>query len=152
MRILLLLISTFLVTMLSSISVSLAKENPDSDTTAFEVVECPAEAKPAIMIVEGDNQKPEQFEYYAETLRASGLYEKLGAYYVTVGDPNEVFEGEWIEQKFMVVVRFPCLQRAQQFWHSDTYKAIKPLREGAGDVRSLVFEEYEIPEGLDWLD
>jgi len=141
-----------LFALLSSIDVSLAKEAVDSGSMAFKAAECPAESKPALMIVEGDNEKPEQYERYTKALIESGLYEKLGAYYITVGSPKEVFEGEWAEQKFMAVVRFPCLARAQQFWHSDAYKALKPLRAGAGDVRSLLFEEFEVPERVGWVD
>jgi len=140
-----LLMSTSLVALLSSIGVSFAEGGVDLGSMAFNAVECPIESKPALMIVEGDNEKPEQYERYTKALLASGIYEKLGAYYVTVG-------GEWAEQKFMAVVRFPCLARAQQFWYSDTYKALKPLRAGAGDVRSLLFEEFAVPERVGWLD
>jgi len=147
-----LLMSTSLVALLSSIGVSFAEGGVDLGSMAFNAVECPIESKPALMIVEGDNEKPEQYERYTKALLASGIYEKLGAYYVTVGGPKEVFEGEWAEQKFMAVVRFPCLARAQQFWYSDTYKALKPLRAGAGDVRSLLFEEFAVPERVGWLD
>jgi len=113
-------------------------------------VACAADAKPAMMIVEGVNEKPEQFKKYADALKASQLYERLEGYYEAIGDPVEVHEGLWDEKKFFVVVRFPCAERIRQFWNSNTYQAIKPMREGAGDVRVIVFEEMPIPERISW--
>ncbi len=114
-------------------------------------VECAADARPTMLIVEGENDNPEQFKTYTEALLKSNLYPKLEGYYAAVGDPAVTLEGGWAEEKFMVIARFPCRARAEQFWASDTYEAIKPLREGAGAVRAILFEEMAAPENIKWV-
>jgi uncharacterized protein (DUF1330 family) len=104
-------------------------------------VVCADDAKSALMIVEGFNRNYKQYQIYTKALSDSKLYAKLGGRYLVIGDPVDVFEGEWPIEKYMVIVRFPCLARAQRFWNSETYAKIKPLREGAGEVRAIVFEE-----------
>ncbi len=113
-------------------------------------VSCENNAKPVYMIVEGANENPKKFANYAKALRESKLYDNLQGYYSAFGDPVDVFEGEWQEKEFKVMARFPCLARAKQFWYSDVYEKLKPLRKGAGDVRVTVFEEMAKPNRITW--
>lgn len=130
------------------------QKNEQLKTTlnTIDPIACAQDAKPAMMIVEGTNDNPEQFQKYTEALIAAKLYPQLQGYYAAVGDPADVFEGQWPEKKFAVIARFPCLARAQQFWKSDIYENIKPLREGAGEVRVVVFEELSVPSYIGWQE
>jgi uncharacterized protein (DUF1330 family) len=45
----------------------------------------------------------------------------------------------------VVIARFPCLQAAQSFWHSDEYAKIRPLRAGISRFEVLVLPAPPLP-------
>lgn len=106
---------------------------------------------PVVMVVEGSNLDQEKFAAYGEALAKSGLYPKTKGYYQLLGDPIYVFEGEYQPEEFVLAARFPCARAAREFWYASDYQKIKPLREGAGAVRVMVFDERDVPEYIDWI-
>ena len=106
--------------------------------------------KPVVMIVEGSILDEEKFATYGAALAKSGMYPKTKGYYQLLGDPIYVFEGEYQPQEFVLAARFPCARAAREFWYAQDYQKIKPLREGAGAVRVMVFDELNVPEYIDW--
>ncbi|MEM9529547.1 MAG: DUF1330 domain-containing protein [Pseudomonadota bacterium] len=112
---------------------------------------CDPAAAPALLVVVGDNLNPDQYRAYGEALAAAGLYERLEGYYLALGDPDRVLEGEWPEPRFQVLARFPCLAAVEAFWYSSEYEEIKKLRTGAGAVVAAAFEERSVPERVRWL-
>jgi len=115
-------------------------------------VACPAQAPRSTMVVKVNNEKPEQYKRYADALQDSKLYERLGGYFQVLGRPESIIEGEWLDYQYMVVARFPCIERAQQFWASSVYAEIKKMREGAGAVTVTLYNDLPIPERIDWVD
>lgn len=119
--------------------------------SAIEAAAIPACDRPVTMLVEGINLDRARYASYGAALRDSGLYPSLEGYYAAVGDPVRVFEGDWPQEAFRVLARFPCERRARAFWFSEAYRDIVPMREGAGPVRVTVFEELPVPAYADWV-
>jgi uncharacterized protein (DUF1330 family) len=99
---------------------------------------------PVIMIVSGPTHDRARMLAYGKAIADSGLYQKLGGYYVNVAFPQEIFEGEAPKGYVNLIVRFPCLANARAFWFSKEYQQkIKPLRlnPSAGDYIVTVYPE-----------
>jgi len=107
--------------------------------------------KPVLMIVSGSTHDRARMMAYGKAIADSGLYQKLGGYYVAVGRPVEVFEGTPPPNHSMVVVRFPCFANARAFWNSRDYQEkIRPLRlnPAAGDYLVTVHQEAPLREDM----
>ena len=66
-----------------------------------------------------------------------GIDETLSAFsgkYIVHGGPYKPVEGSWTGD--LVVIEFPSMERAEAWYHSDAYAAIRPLRTNntEGDV------------------
>ena len=104
---------------------------------------------PVYMVVSGETRDPARMQAYSRALVASGLYPKLGGYYVNAPKPVDIFEGEINPTFAMLIARFPSLEAARSFWHSEVYQnEIKPLRQNpsAGDYTVAVYEEANLPD------
>ena len=106
--------------------------------------------QPVRMLVYGSISDRSKFGAYGRALGESGLYPKNGGYYEAITPPLAVFEGEPGENRGVIIARFPCLQAAKDFWYSDAYQAIRPLREGIADFEVIVLREPPVPDYLDW--
>jgi len=106
------------------------------------------DAKPVYMVVAGPTHDRARMMAYARAIADSGLYARLGGYYVNAPRPVAVFEGTPPPTWSTLIVRFPCLAHARAFWNSKTYQqAIKPLRldPSAGDYTVTVYPEAGLP-------
>lgn len=104
--------------------------------------------RPVIMLVEGTIRDAKRLSAYADAIRASGLYQQLGGYYLVNPRAVAVFEGAAPPERSMLAVRFPCLANARAFWNSKTYREkIVPLRTNpsAGDFIVTVHLELPVP-------
>jgi len=102
------------------------------------------DGKPVIMLVAGDIKDRDRLLAYGRAIRDSGLYDKLGGYYINVPRVLDTFEGAPPPSQSMLMVRFPCLAHARAFWFSKTYQeTLKPLRlnPSAGDFTVTVYAE-----------
>ncbi len=109
----------------------------------------PCESEPVLMIVTGETLDTARMREYAQAIAKSGLYEKVGGYYLNNPRPLEVFEGEPPSNFVTLAVRFPSLSAARAFWYSGTYqKEILPLRQDppASNYTVAVFAESDIPD------
>lgn len=107
--------------------------------------------KPVLMIVSGSTHDRARMLAYGKAIADSGLYKKLGGYYVAVGRPIETFEGTPPANYSTVIVRFPCLANARAFWNSRDYQEkIKPMRlnPSAGDYLVTVHTEVPVREDM----
>ncbi len=131
----------------------------------------PAQAcnAPVIMIVSGPTHDRERMLAYGKAIADSGLYQKLGGYYVNMAFPQTIFEGDAPKGYVNLIVRFPCMANARAFWFSKEYQEkIKPLRmsPSAGDYIVTVYPEaplrpdligkvgdngYKVPFGTDGI-
>ncbi len=65
---------------------------------------------------------------------------RYGGRYVVRGGTVEVVEGEWPADQRIVVVEFPSLDRAREWYHSPEYAAALKLRQQALSRRLLFVE------------
>jgi len=87
------------------------------------------EACAVYMLVSGTTLDRERMAAYQRALSASGLYASVGGRYVNQPRPIEVLEGEPSPDFVSLIVRFPDLGAAREFWNSATYQnEIRPLR------------------------
>jgi len=103
--------------------------------------------QPVYMVVSGQTHDSKRMQNYAQAIFKSGLYQKLGGYYINNVAPVAVMEGKPEKNHATLIVRFPCLANAQAFWYSKEYQEnIKPLRlnPSAGDYTVFVFPEVNV--------
>lgn len=113
---------------------------------AQAAVAVPAEpcTQPVLMIVSGPTHDRARMLAYGKAIADSGLYQKLGGYYVNLAFPQAIFEGSAPAGYVNLIVRFPCMANARAFWFSREYQEkIKPLRQNpsAGDYIVTVYPE-----------
>lgn len=104
----------------------------------------PCDDKPVYMVVAGPTHDRGRMQAYAKAIADSGLYQKLGGYYVNSPRALATFEGEPPQGYTTLIVRFPCLANAKAFWYSKEYQEkIRPLRlePSAGDYVVTVYPE-----------
>ena len=107
----------------------------------------PACDKPVLMVVAGPTHDRARMIAYARAIADSGLYQRLGGYYLNVPAPLDTFEGAPPAGYTTLIVRFPCLANARAFWRSREYQEkIKPLRlnPSAGDYVVSVYPEAPV--------
>ena len=117
--------------------------------TAAEV----CDNKPVLMTVYGPTHDRDRMIAYGKAIADSGLYKKLGGYYMNAPRAVATFEGTLPPTTSLLIVRFPCLANARAFWHSKDYQEnIKPMRlnPSAGDYVVAVYPE--IPVRADMAD
>ncbi len=86
---------------------------------------------PAYMIVRIKVTNPEQYkEYIAVT---PGILARFGANFIARGGETVTLEGPE-ETSRMVIVEFPSLDVAREFYASPEYQEAMKLREGAAEV------------------
>ena len=102
---------------------------------------------PVLMVVAGPTRDRARMIRYAKAIADSGIYQKLGAYYLNTPQTLATFEGEPPAGYTTLIVRFPCLANAEAFWHSKVYQeTIVPLRRNpsAGDYIVTVYAEAPV--------
>lgn len=109
------------------------------------------DSKPVIMLVSGLIHDRTRILRYGEAIRASGLYEKLGGYYIASPRSIATFEGSPAPNQSVLMVRFPCYAHARRFWYSEIYqKQLVPLRQNpsAGDFTVTIYPEISPPPAV----
>lgn len=107
-------------------------------------------ANPVYMLVYGDIFDRKAFGKYVGAINESGLYPKLQGYYTAISPAAEVFEGDVPATRGVVLVRFPCIEKARAFWNSPEYREIVKLRDGIATFEVMVFKAQPVPEYVEW--
>ena len=92
---------------------------------------------PAYVIVEVEIHQPEEYEEYKNLTPAS--IQAYGGKFVVRGGHAELLEGKGEPQR-VVVVEFPSLEIAKQWWSSKEYAPAKALRQRIATTRMIVVE------------
>jgi uncharacterized protein (DUF1330 family) len=92
---------------------------------------------PAYVIVEVEVTDSAAYDNYKKMVPAS--LSAYGGKFVVRGGACETLEGSW-RPKRMVVLEFPSVARAKQWWASDEYRAAKALRQRAAKAQLIVVE------------
>ena len=83
---------------------------------------------PAYLIARIEVTDWERYRHY--TAATPEVIARFGGRFIVRGGPVTVLEGE-AEPRRLVVIEFPSLERARQFYHSPEYSRVKALRAGA---------------------
>jgi uncharacterized protein (DUF1330 family) len=92
---------------------------------------------PAFVIVEIEVHDPEVYENYRSLAPAS--IEAYGGKFIARGGATESLEGDWAPER-IVVLEFPSLERARQWWASPEYSDAKAIRTRAARTRMIATE------------
>jgi uncharacterized protein (DUF1330 family) len=93
----------------------------------------------AYIIVEVDIHDPVQYEDYKKLTPASlAPYEGR---FIVRGGPAENLEGDW-QPKRIVVLEFPSVERAKEWWASKEYAPAKDLRQRTSTTRMIVVDGF----------
>ena len=91
----------------------------------------------AYVIVEVTITDKELYEVYKKLTPAA--IEAFDGKFVVRGGASESLEGEWNPER-VVVLEFPNVDHAKEWWNSEQYAAAKAIRQKAGITRMLVVE------------
>jgi len=80
---------------------------------------------------------PEAYKDYVAAV--SPIVEKFGGEYLVRGGPAQHFEGESIGER-TVVIRFPTLQAANEWYHSEEYAPVRAMRQAASTSLQTIIE------------
>jgi uncharacterized protein (DUF1330 family) len=95
---------------------------------------------PAYIIVDVTINDPKAYEEYKKLTPAT-----IAAYdgkFVVRGGRSECLEGDWNPQR-TVVLQFPTLERAKEWWASEEYAPAKKIRQANATTKMLVVEGIE---------
>ncbi len=92
---------------------------------------------PAYIVVETDVHDPEQYEQYKAA--SPGAVAAFGGRFIVRGGELAVLEGDW-HPKRVVILEFPDLETAKEFYESERYQEAKKLREGAANLRMVAVD------------
>lgn len=84
-----------------------------------------------------DVTNAEDYKEYARQVPAT--IAKYGGRYLVRGGKSEVAEGEWPGSR-TVILEFPSLERAREWYDSPEYKPLRPLRQANSRGRIAFFE------------
>ena len=91
----------------------------------------------AYVIVDVEINNHEDYEEYKKLTPAS-----ITAYegsFIVRGGSTEVLEGDWSPGR-IVVLEFPSVERAKQWWSSTEYATAKSIRHRSAKTRMIVVE------------
>jgi uncharacterized protein (DUF1330 family) len=94
---------------------------------------------PAYIIVEVDIHDPEQYEDYKKL--TPGSLQPFGGKFIVRGGQAENLEGDW-QPKRIVVLEFPSVEKAKQWWASEEYAPAKALRQRTSTTRMIVVKGF----------
>jgi uncharacterized protein (DUF1330 family) len=92
---------------------------------------------PAYLIARIEVTDWERYRQYVEA--TPGVISRYGGKFIIRGGQTVVLEGE-PETRRLVVIEFPTLERAKQFYDSPEYTRVKQLRVGAALGQFLAVE------------
>lgn len=92
---------------------------------------------PALVLVEVKIHNPELYEEYKKL--SLPAVEAFGGRFVVRGFPTESLEGDWNPER-LVVLEFPSVDRAKEWWASEQYTKAKNIRYQASNGKMLVVE------------
>ncbi len=81
-------------------------------------------------------ENPEQLNEYIS--QAGPLITRAGGELIASGVP-EVLEGKWAPKRF-IMARFPSLDKLKEWWNSDAYQALLPMRTDVSESNIIIME------------
>ena len=97
---------------------------------------------PAYVVVEVNVKDPVTYERYK--VLAPPSIAQYGGRYIARGGTTVVLEGDW-KPKRLVILEFPTLERAREWWASPEYAPAKALRMSCTETDMVVIEGVSGP-------
>ena len=91
----------------------------------------------AYVLAEIEITNPEGYKEY--TTQVPATIAKYGGRFLVRGGASEALEGEW-PQRRRVMLEFPSMQAARDWWSSPDYEKPKAMRQAASRGRLLLME------------
>ncbi len=92
---------------------------------------------PAYVIVEIEIQDPASYEEYKKL--TPGSISEYDGKFIVRGAKTECLEGDWNPGR-IVVLEFPSVERAKEWWASPGYTRAKMIRQKSAKTKMLVVE------------
>ena len=92
---------------------------------------------PAYVLAEIEITNPEGYKEYTTLVPATVA--KYGGRFLVRGGKAHVLEGDWPERR-RVIIEFPSVEAARQWWDSTEYERPKALRRANSNGRLLLLE------------
>ena len=93
----------------------------------------------AYVIVEVQVNNEKEYEDYKKL--TPGSVSAYDGKFIVRGGRAESLEGDWNPQR-IVVLEFPSVEKAKEWWASKEYAPAKQIRQNAATTRMLVIEGY----------
>ena len=94
----------------------------------------------AYVVVEVEVTDPATYEEYKKLTPAT-----IAAYdgkFIVRGGQYETLEGDWKPNR-IVMLEFPSVERAKEWWNSPEYTKAKEIRHRAANTKMIVLEGFE---------
>lgn len=82
-----------------------------------------------------------RMEEYVE--RVKPVTKRYGRRYVVIGGKVDLKEGDWVSH-WPVIIEFPRLQAAYDWYDSEDYRPLKSLRQSAGRFSAVFIEDLSV--------
>jgi uncharacterized protein (DUF1330 family) len=92
---------------------------------------------PAYIVVQVKVKDPTRYERYKGMAPAS--IAQYGGRYLARGGKTETLEGGWAPPRF-VILEFPTMERAREWWNCPEYAEAKKLRQATTDTEMILVE------------
>ncbi len=96
---------------------------------------------PAYVIVEIEIEDNEAYEEYKKLTPAA--IAACDGKFIIRGAKTECLEGDWYPQR-MVVLEFPSVERAKEWWASPGYSKAKDIRQKAAKTKMIVVQGVDL--------
>ena len=93
----------------------------------------------AYIVVQAEVTNPQRYAEYAKL--SPGIIAKYGGKFLARGGKTVTLEGPPAENR-VVVIEFPSLEKAEEFYRSPEYTEAKKLREGAATAQFIAVEGF----------
>ncbi len=97
----------------------------------------------AYVVVEIEVKDGQRYERYKQLAPPS--IAKFGGKYLARGGTTETLEGPW-SPKRLVILEFPTLERAREWWASEEYAEAKALRQACAATKMVLLEGLPRPK------
>ena len=94
----------------------------------------------AYVIVEIDIHDHDAYEGYKKLTPAS--IAAFDGKFIVRGGKSESLEGDWTPER-IVVLEFPTMERAREWWASESYAKAKAIRQAAAMTKMLLIEGFD---------
>ena len=97
---------------------------------------------PAFVVANVNSCDPVRYERYK--MLAQAAVTSFGGRYVARGGELKVLEGTYVPKR-VVILEFPSLERALEWWNSEEYAEAKALRQELSDTDMFVVDGLSEP-------